>query len=443
MVRVTRLPVDPGTSGWEAILPARRHGPELDTSITADWIIVGAGFAGLAAARRLSQARPEDQIVILEAKTVGSGPAGRNSGFMIDLPHDLSSEDYGGAVDADRAQTADNRAAIDFAADMAADFGLGSEAFSRSGKINAAATEKGHRHNLEYAAHLKAMGEGHTLLDAAEMQALTGTSYYVSGLKTDGTAMIQPALYMRGLAQGLVSNRVRLFENTPVLGLSKSGTWSAETPKGKVRAPRVILAVNGHVQSFGAYQSRLVHVHTYASMTRALNAEEVARLGGESMWGLTPADPLGTTVRRISGTGGDRLIVRNRFTYDPSLEANPNAMDAIAKDHDAAFAARFPMLSNVEMAYRWGGRLCLSRNGAQAIAELEDGLFSACCQNGLGTVRGTLAGMLASDLAMDTSSDMLTRALGQTPNRLPPGPIATIGARARIKWGEWRAGREL
>ena len=35
-----------------------------------------------------------------------------------------------------------------------------------------------------------------------------------------------------------------------------------------------------------------------------------------------------------------------------------------------------------------------SRNDVWALAELETGLFSACCQNGLGTTRGMTAGLL-------------------------------------------------
>ena len=75
----------------------------------------------------------------------------------------------------------------------------------------------------------------------------------------------------------------------------------------------MILAVNGHAESFGYFERRLMHVFTYASMTRALTVDEVARLGGAPIWGATPADPMGTTVRRISGVGGDRIVIRNRF----------------------------------------------------------------------------------------------------------------------------------
>ncbi|WP_299631348.1 FAD-binding oxidoreductase [uncultured Roseobacter sp.] len=443
-MKVTRLPRDPGPAGWHCLLPDAPLPTPLEETTTADWLVIGAGFAGLSAARRLSQLCPGDRVVILEAARVGEGPAGRNSGFMIDLPHDLASENYGGTLSADAAQTADNRRAIEFAAEMAADFDLPKEAFSRSGKINAAATTKGQTHNSDYARHLTALGEDHELLDAEHMQGLTGSSYYQGGLFTPGTAMIQPALYVQSVADGLRSNRVTLHEMSPVTSLKRRGDWVAETPKGKVTASNVILAVNGHLESFGQMTGRLMHVFTYASMTEALSAEECTRLGGAPEWGLTPADPLGTTVRRISGTGGDRIVIRNRFTFDPSMEVDDRRIEQVGRDHDRAFVARFPMLGGVRMAYRWGGRLCLSLNNVQVIGELEPGLWSACCQNGLGTAKGTLAGVLAAEAANGVASDALRRAMSAPlPKRLPPTPLARIGASLRLRWGEARAGKEL
>lgn len=443
-MQVTRLPRDPGPAGWNMLLPDDVPPTPLEGKITADWLVIGAGFAGLAAAHRLSKQAPGDRIVVLDAVRVGDGPAGRNSGFMIDLPHDLTSDDYGGALDADLAQTQDNRRGIDHASQMAREYGLSDEAFVLSGKINGAVTNKGTAHNTSFARHLAAMNEPYKMYDAAQMRDITGTDYYQSGLFTPGTAMIQPALYVRGIAAGLRSNRVTVHEMSPVAALNRDGDWIATTPKGQVTAPRVIMAVNGHLNSFGYLRGRLMHVFTYASMTRALSPDEVARLGGHSLWGLTPADPMGTTVRRISGTGGDRIIIRNRFTFDPSLEVNPARIDRVARDHDRAFAVRFPMLAGVSMEYRWGGRLCLSRNNVQVIGELDQGLFSACCQNGLGTAKGTLAGGLAAELALGETSPALSRALNaELPRRLPPEPIARIGASAILKLQEQRAGKEL
>jgi len=439
MTRITRLPTDPGPAAWNAILPSADPAVPLEGATTADWLVIGAGFAGLAAARRLSELHPGDRITVLDATRVGEGPAGRNSGFMIDLPHDLTSDDYGGGKDHDRAEIRLNRTGIDYAADMARAFGLGDEAFARSGKINGAATDKGHRLNLDYARHLAGLGEASELFDATAMRDLTGTDYYRSGLFTPGAAMIQPALFVRGVARGLLSNRVRVHENSPVRGLARHGDWIAETDMGQVTAPKVILAVNGHVQSFGHYGGRLLHVFTYASMTRALTADEIARLGGRPRWGITPSDPMGTTVRRISGKGGDRIVIRNRFTCDPSMEVPPARIARVARDHDRAFAARFPMLSGVSMDYRWGGRLCLSRNGATAFGEIEEGLFSACCQNGLGTAKGTAHGKLAAELASGETSDLLGQVLaGPTPGRLPPEPVAALGANALMRWAPLR-----
>ncbi|MEM0944483.1 MAG: FAD-binding oxidoreductase, partial [Pseudomonadota bacterium] len=277
----------------------------LEGTTTADWLVIGAGFAGLAAARRLSLTRSEDRIILLDASRVGEGPAGRNSGFMIDLPHDLTSESYAGNQAGDRAQIRANRAAIAFALETAQAFDLPEEAIRRTGKINGAASKRGLAQNKKYARHLSRLGEDFALYDAETMRDVTGSRYYLGGLFTPGTAMLQPAMFTRGIAAGLRSNRLQIFENSPVTELSREGgTWRATTPHGRVTAPRVILAVNGHAESFGLYRRRLVHVMLYASMTRPLTADEGKRLGGRKTWGITPADPMGSTVRRIGGTGG-------------------------------------------------------------------------------------------------------------------------------------------
>lgn len=444
-MKTTKLPVDPGPAAWNEILPDRVPYLPLEASETADWLVIGAGFAGLSAARRLTQLCPGDRIAVLEAREIAEGPAGRNTGFMIDLPHVLSSDDYGGELGHDLMQTRMNRAAIDFAAGAAAEYAMPAEAFERSGKHNAAATERGFAHNAAYAAHLTRLGEQHELLDAAGMKALTGSDYYLGGLYTPDAATIQPALYVRGLAGGLADAGVRMFENSPVVELDRQGnTWMAKTPGGAVTAPRAILAVNGHAESFGFFRRRLMHIFTYASMTRRLTEEEVRSLGGAPAWGCTPSDPMGTTVRRIAGIGGGRIVVRNRVTFDPSLEISPARLAAMAPDNDRAFAARFPMLPEVSMEYRWAGRLCLSRNDVPAFGEIEPGLFAACCQNGLGTAKGTLGGMLAAELATHNASDLLTGILAEPePEPLPPAPVAAIGAAVLLRWKEYRAGRDL
>ena len=61
----------------------------------------------------------KDDIVLLEAKQIAEGPSGRNSGFMIDLPHNLASGDYLGETSNSLKEIQSNRTAINFAKQMA------------------------------------------------------------------------------------------------------------------------------------------------------------------------------------------------------------------------------------------------------------------------------------------------------------------------------------
>ena len=434
---------NPGVSGWYAILPEPDPPNVLQDDITADWLVIGGGFAGLSAARRLCQLRENESIVLLDSIRIGEGSSGRNSGFMIDLPHDISTDSYAGAVEQDVLQTRKNRYAIAFAAKAAEEFGFPQEVFNPCGKINAAATEKGDQHNREYIEHLKAMGEESTWLDAAEMKRITGSEYYLSGLLTPKTVTIQAAAYTRGFVRG-ISRNVNIYEKTPVVALEHTnGVWHARTPNGSVKASKVILSVNGHLQSFGFMQRRLMHIFLYASMTRALSSAEVRKLGGEPSWGVAPANPFGSSVRKISGVGGHRVLIRNKFHFNSSMEATERDVQRAVRGHDRSFQRRFLMLKDVEMEYRWGGRLCLSWNNVPVFGEIEESLFAACCQNGLGVSKGTLAGILAAEYASGVRNSYIEDYLNEAqPTRLPPEPFVNIGANAYLNWQEWCAGLE-
>ena len=109
-----RTPVHRGPAAWSAILPGQPAPVTLPGDQTVDVAIIGGGFAGLAAARRLRELDPGVKVVVLEASRLAEGASGRNSGFMIDLPHELTSDDYAGHGD-DRGMIALNRHAIAFA----------------------------------------------------------------------------------------------------------------------------------------------------------------------------------------------------------------------------------------------------------------------------------------------------------------------------------------
>ena len=445
-----KLPKNPGATGWKEILPKRKVNPKLSDHINADYLIIGGGFAGLSAARRLNQINKEATIVLLEACEIGEGPAGRNSGFMIDLPHNLASDDYVGSLDKDREQTLINRSAIEFAKSASKEYEMPAEAIQLVGKTNAAATTKGMKFNTEYAKHLDKTSESYKMLDAKEMKELTGIDYYLNGLWTPGTAMLQPALYIQSLADGVSkSPNTTIYENSPVISLEEEGmhdgqkVWKAKTSLGSISSPKVILAVNGLVEKFGYFQNRLMTIFTYSSLSRELTLDESNMLGGTQEWGLTSADAMGSSVRRISGIGGNRILVRNRWSYNPSMEASDSFMSAAANSHNESFKARFPMLDKVSMDYSWGGRLCLSLNNVFAQGEVNEGIYSACCQNGLGTAKGTAIGVITAEKITGTVNSLIPDFVDEeAPKKLMPKPFMWFGVNSYMRWKELMAGKE-
>jgi glycine/D-amino acid oxidase-like deaminating enzyme len=439
-----RTPRHRGPAAWSAILPDQTAPQPLNGDRSVDVAIIGGGFAGLSAARRLRQIDPTLRIAILEASRLAEGASGRNSGFMIDLPHELTSDDYAGHGD-DRGIIALNRHAIAFARDAVQDYAIPAAYFDPVGKVNGAASATTDALNRSYADHLTTLAEPSERLDAQAMHALTGSRHYVSGLYTPGTVMLQPAGFVRGFGQGLRATGVQVFENTPVTAFARTGeTWMLTTPKGRITAGKVILANNGHLESFGFAQNRLMHVFLYASMTVDLGPDNLKTLGGQPRWGVTPSDPMGTTMRRIdTALGGNRIITRTCATFQPGMEASEATLARTARVHQAKFAQRFPALAGTQMEHTWAGHLCLARNGVSIARELEPGLYAATVCNGLGTARSTLTGIAAAEMLMGVGSAVTKHFEDQAePVRLPPKPFSTIGANVFLRWKEWRAGLE-
>jgi glycine/D-amino acid oxidase-like deaminating enzyme len=233
-----------------------------------------------------------------------------------------------------------------------------------------------------------------------------------------------------------------VYENTAVQNIERAGkNWKLATAKGFVNANKVILANNGHLESFGFARKRLMHVFLYASMTQELDRDTLSKLGGKPRWGITPSEPMGTTVRRIdTAQGGNRIVTRTCASYLPGMVPSKAAVERAARVHRQKFADRFPTIADVPMEYSWAGHLCLTWNGVAVMRELEPGLFSACCDNGLGTVRSTLTGIGAADLVLGRQSQISSHFVAEDqPPKLPPAPFAEIGANLYFRWKEWRA----
>ena len=79
-------------SFWaDDLAPARTEA--LTSDVEADVVIVGGGFSGLSSAHYLKPAKPDLDVVVLEAEHVGFASNGRNFGVVCPGGRELSSPD--------------------------------------------------------------------------------------------------------------------------------------------------------------------------------------------------------------------------------------------------------------------------------------------------------------------------------------------------------------
>lgn len=400
----------------------------LEEDITADWLVVGAGYTELAAARRLAENRPDEHIVVLEAGVCGENALGRNSGFASDVPHMDSLDPV--KVAADLAYIRLSRAGLDSLKEQVNKFGFDCD-WQSDGKYETAITDQGCKDNLvPYAKALEASDENHRWLDAEELRTVLGTDHFKHALYTPGCVLMNPAALTRGLADTLPDN-VRLYENSPITSIEYVNGVHATTKGGAVRASRMILAANGFSDQFGFAKRNFIHFAAHASLSRPLSDTEMLEYGVEQPWGLTPINSLRAATMRF--TPDRRILIRQQVDMCTSRSVTQKRQEAVSQQHKRLFDSRFPMLPDVTMEHTWTGFICLSRNDTPAWGKRESAVWLAACHNGMGVAIGTVSGTLIADLATDRDNPLIDdmKSLG-TPSYVPPGMFREIGVRAAM-----------
>lgn len=434
-----RLPVNDRSCGWSAILPALPPAMRLSGVKNADWTVLGAGFIGLAAARQLARHRPGDHILLVDALRIGEGTSGRNSGFVIDLPHKGDLE--GTELTRQRRIMGLNREAIRLLAECVETHRIDCQ-WSRAGKYQGAVGERGLRFLARFRRMLDRLGEPYEVLAGNQLTGVLGTRYYRQAVYTPGCILMQPAALVRGLAGSLPEN-VTVLEESPILRLEDTGGgYRLHGRGGEVHCPRVLLATNVFSGELGHLRYRMLPIVTFASMTRPLTNAELRDYAGQLDWGLTPADPVGTTVRM---TADRRLVVRSQYQYSPRYGSSEEKRRGARRAHERALRVRYPELRELGFELTWGGVCGLSRNHASYFGELKPGLYASACHNGVGAARGTVSGKLLADFAVGADSQYLRDmiAVSGMPALNRPAPLFGLGVRGRMRLAQWISRKEL
>lgn len=386
--------------------------------IDCDVAIIGAGYTGLAAARRWAELASEDRVVVLEASDIGEGNPGRNSGFLLEisLANDADAQQIERMQQCNQliGQTMQDMRAIVQGAGIDCDL-------HRTGTYRGAAGKEGELALAQYQAFLEAAGLPFEKLTCKQMEQRIGTRFYRHGLFSPHCYLAQPAALIRGLAEQLPES-VSIYERTPATQLQRErDRWLVETPQASIRAGKVILANNAFSKELGVGGSRIVAMYTYAGITKQLPPETTATLGCHERWGLLPAHRLGSTLRR---THDGRLLIRSFYGYE--READHRLIAERLADN---LQRRFPQLGKIEFEEVWSGATGFTFNGAPLWGQAGADLYVSAGCNGGGVVKGTLFGRLLADLMFGLPVPDMSYLFGQA-SWMPPEPIRRIGFHA-------------
>lgn len=377
---------------WDAFRPADIVAAQLPAS--SDVVIVGGGYAGLAAARSLSDFGLSS--VVLEAGRFGDGASTRSggaisAGLSVGKSFTGKSLNYNSDIVGHVVQWA--RDAYINLDQLIAQENIDCH-FEKRGRFLGACAPS-HFAELQKRVE-KLVSSGVTncrLVSRQQQREEIGSDYYHGGMVFPDAAKLHPALFYGGLlAACRRRNSIVLSGQNRALGMQRRGNdWEVETEQGLLRARHVIVATNGYTGNLvPRLQRRLLPVVSNVIATEQLPADVIAR--------FSPHGRTFSETRRLlhyyrASPDGSRIIFggRTRFREVPQEEHARILHDQLVR--------RFPELAGIRITHAWQGNVAFTSDSLPHAGEM-DGVYFALGCNGSGvSMMPFLGGMLASRIA--------------------------------------------
>ena len=425
---------------WINDLAPRSNIQKLSSDLDCEWLIIGAGYTGLSAARKLGQLYPNQKILLVDAQLAGEGASSRNSGYLVDTTLN------DGFTSNKELENYKKKADI---------YKLGIEAVKRfikehqvdcdwneCGKYFASSKEEDKKILENFSNTLSKLGFEHNLLSNKDLKKRLGTNFYNIALNTKGGILLHPGKLVRAMVDTLPEN-VNLYENSSLLNWKKvnNDTVICNFKNGSVKTKKIIFATNGFLKSLGIKSNYNFPITLTASMTRSLTDAEFESIGQPKEWGVLPVRPMGATIRM---TKDRRILIRNTAEVYNPYQMSQSELNKRSLKQRIGIKKRFPQLQDDIIQSTWSGIVSRTRNSSQIFEKIDNNIFVAGCYNGSGIGVGTLFGeQIAIKASNDNTKEIETIELRNKPTWLPPQPFLNLGVRARLMYERLRARSEI
>ncbi|MGB1238340.1 MAG: NAD(P)/FAD-dependent oxidoreductase [Pseudomonadales bacterium] len=374
-------------------VPAEDDG-QLDSAITVDVAVIGAGYTGLSAAAHLAR-ECGVEVAVLEAKRPGWGCSGRSAGFAQKVlgrtPFQRVIRRFGAAAGA--AMFAEIQRGVERLDDDISRLGIACER-QPSGHLWVAHRKRMTKHLLGEASFLRQQFGLHTqLLSAQELREhyFEGEEAYAA-LRFEQGFGVNPLKLVLGYLSLARSGGAYVYSGSAVFSWRKEGEYHLlRAGRGTVRARHVICATNNpSAQALHPGLScRSVPVLSSMMVTPVLSAAQLATIKFASSDLITDTRTLRHFVRKLPD---NRLLIGGRSVS--------------CGDHKAqlqlALMRKFPLLQGVEGAYCWQSWGSASAEDLPQIRQVKDdpSVTYAVGYSGCGVAFALLGGVrLAQHLA--------------------------------------------
>ena len=424
---------------WIKDLTPRTNIKTLQSNDDSEWLIIGAGYTGLSAARKLGQLYPSQKIIIVDAQLAGEGASSRNSGYLVDttLNDGFTSNKE---LDNYKKKADIYDLGIKVVKKFINEYQVDCD-WSECGKYFASSKIEDEKILRNFSNTLSKLGFEHNLLSNNELSKRLGTNFYNIALYTKGGILLHPGKLVRAMIDVLPKN-VCLYENSSLLNWNKTkDIISCEFKNGKIKTKKIIFATNGFLKSLGIKSNYNFPITLTASMTRALTDEEFKSIGEPKEWGVLPVRPMGATIRMMKDR---RILIRNTAEIHNPFKMSNSTLEKRSISQKIGIRKRFPQLPDNIIQSSWSGIVSRSRNSSQIFEKIDNNVFAAGCYNGSGIGVGTLFGeQIAIKASEDNTNEIETIEVRNKPTWLPPQPFLNLGVKTRLIYERLRARSEI